>query len=104
MVRETRQRAPWQIATMDQLEGLEPEHENWGDTAETGGDEGDGDPPRIWIPNQMCPGCAFTRSIGDSVGEKVGVFAEARRCPPSFHARTAPQGAPCSPSIRLSRA
>ena len=24
----------------------------------------------------MSPGCAFTRSIGDQVGESVGVFAE----------------------------
>ena len=74
--RERCKRAGAQVATMDQLEGLEPMHENWGDTAETGGDEGDGDPPRIWIPGQMCPGCAFTRSIGDSTGERVGVFAE----------------------------
>ena len=74
--RERCKRAGAQVATMDQLEGLEDMHENWGDNAETGGDEGDGDPPRIWIPGQMYPGCAFTRSIGDATGEKVGVFAE----------------------------
>ena len=79
--RERCKRAGAQIATMDQLEGLEPMHENWGDTAETGGEEGDGDPPRVWIPNQMSPGCAFTRSIGDQVGESVGVFAEVHMPP-----------------------
>ena len=66
------------IATMDQLEGEEDMHEDWGDTGDTGGAEGDGDPPRVWLPNQMSPGCAFTRSIGDSIGESVGLLAEPR--------------------------
>ena len=30
----------------------------------------------MWLPGQMSPGCAFTRSIGDSVGESIGVVAE----------------------------
>ena len=101
MKRERCKRAGAQIATMDQLEGLEPMHENWGDTAETGGEEGDGDPPRVWIPNQMSPGCAFTRSIGDQVGESVGVFAEVHMPPAG-----APQGhvvaAPPWPRLPLS--
>ena len=66
---------------MDQLEGEEDMHEDWGDTGDTGGAEGDGDPPRVWLPNQMSPGCAFTRSIGDSIGESVGLLAEPRAYP-----------------------
>ena len=38
-------------------------------------DEG-GDPPRIWSPDGDYPGTAFTRSIGDSVAEVLGVTAE----------------------------
>ncbi|KAL7542740.1 hypothetical protein ACHAXR_012022 [Thalassiosira sp. AJA248-18] len=34
------------------------------------------DPPRIWAQDGHYPGTAFTRSIGDSVAEKFGVFAE----------------------------
>jgi hypothetical protein len=49
--------------TIDQIEGNEPLHENWG------GDTGDeidesGDPPRLWDYTEEKPGCAFTRSIG----------------------------------------
>lgn len=29
-------------------------------------DEDDGDPPRLWAPNAMFPGTAFTRSLGDT--------------------------------------
>ena len=35
-----------------------------------------GDPPRVWAPGKSFPGCAFTRSIGDSVAESIGVTAE----------------------------
>mmetsp|Transcript_6776 Transcript_6776/g.9149 ORF Transcript_6776/g.9149 Transcript_6776/m.9149 type:complete len:441 (-) Transcript_6776:36-1358(-) len=34
------------------------------------------DPPRVWAKNGHYPGTAFTRSIGDAVAEKLGVFAE----------------------------
>jgi serine/threonine protein phosphatase PrpC len=62
------------IMTLDQLEGREPIHENWG--AETGDtiDES-GDPPRVWDKSLERPGCAFTRSFGDAVAEIVGVNA-----------------------------
>ena len=36
-----------------------------------------GDPPRVWETDSHLPGCAFTRSIGDSVAEAIGVTAEA---------------------------
>lgn len=34
------------------------------------------DPPRVWHPQGKFPGTAFTRSIGDSVAESLGVTAE----------------------------
>ncbi|CAM9114477.1 unnamed protein product [Phaeothamnion confervicola] len=62
--------------SMDQIEGLEPIHENWGDV--NLGEELDegGDPPRIWSPFGEYPGTAFTRSMGDVIAEDLGVFAE----------------------------
>ena len=39
-------------------------------------EDDDGDPPRLWAPNGMYPGTAFTRSIGDSAAERIGVTAE----------------------------
>jgi len=64
------------ILSLDQIEGLEPIHENWGDVElGTEIDEG-GDPPRIWSPNGDYPGTAFTRSLGDAYAEELGVFAE----------------------------
>lgn len=59
------------VMTLDQIEGLkDPDVQCWG-TKE--GD--DGDPPRLWVPNGMFPGTAFTRSIGDSIAESIGVVA-----------------------------
>jgi serine/threonine protein phosphatase PrpC len=69
------------VLSLDQLEGLEPildgQSENAEDDLELGEDldEG-GDPPRVWHPAGDYPGTAFTRSIGDSVAEELGVFAE----------------------------
>lgn len=64
-----------QIMTLDQIEGNEPLHDNWG--AETGEEIDEvGDPPRVWDGTLERPGCAFTRSIGDAIAEKVGVHAE----------------------------
>ncbi|KAL9267916.1 phosphatase 2C and cyclic nucleotide-binding/kinase domain-containing protein [Drosera capensis] len=59
------------VLTLDQIEGLKnPDVQCWAD------EEGDdGDPPRLWVPNGMYPGTAFTRSIGDSVAETIGVVA-----------------------------
>ena len=67
------------IFTIDQIDGHEPIHENWGNgDGETGDeiDEASGDPPRVWDKTLEKPGCAFTRSLGDSVAESIGVFAE----------------------------
>ncbi|XP_026447705.1 protein phosphatase 2C and cyclic nucleotide-binding/kinase domain-containing protein-like isoform X2 [Papaver somniferum] len=59
------------VLTLDQIEGLKnPDIKCWG-TEESD----DGDPPRLWVQNGMYPGTAFTRSIGDSVAESIGVVA-----------------------------
>jgi len=64
------------ILSMDQIEGLEPVHENWGDlNLGEDLDEG-GDPPRVWSKNGDYPGTAFSRSLGDSIAEDCGVVAE----------------------------
>ena len=62
------------VCTNNQLDGIEPPHEDW--------KESDGKPPpRVWGPGcdipgaEKQPGCAFTRSIGDSVGGALGVIA-----------------------------
>lgn len=34
------------------------------------------DPPRVWGPHREYPGTAFMRSLGDSIAEESGVFAE----------------------------
>ncbi|XAR67031.1 cGMP-dependent protein kinase [Bertholletia excelsa] len=59
------------VLTLDQIEGLKnPDVPCWGT------EEGDdGDPPRLWVQNGMYPGTAFTRSIGDSIAESIGVVA-----------------------------
>lgn len=63
------------VMTMDQIQGIEPPHENWGLNL---GEEldNDGDPPRIWHQSGDYPGTAFTRSIGDYVAEMLGVVAD----------------------------
>lgn len=60
------------VLTLDQIEGLKnPDVQCWGT------EEGDdGDPPRLWVQHGMYPGTAFSRSIGDSVAESIGVIAE----------------------------
>mmetsp|Transcript_21896 Transcript_21896/g.33122 ORF Transcript_21896/g.33122 Transcript_21896/m.33122 type:complete len:716 (+) Transcript_21896:90-2237(+) len=66
------------ILSLDQIEGLEPiRPDDEGDDLELGEelDEG-GDPPRVWSPHGEYPGTAFTRSLGDSIAEELGVIAE----------------------------
>ncbi|KAM6569098.1 hypothetical protein CsatB_017083 [Cannabis sativa] len=59
------------VLTLDEIEGLKNlDVQCWG-TEE--GDEGD--PLRLWIPNGMYLGTAFTRSIGDFIAESIGVVA-----------------------------
>ncbi|KAL5712772.1 hypothetical protein ACHQM5_014909 [Ranunculus cassubicifolius] len=59
------------VLSVDQVEGVkDPDVQAWGDEESDGGD-----PPRLWVQNGMYPGTAFTRSVGDSTAEKIGVVA-----------------------------
>ena len=73
------------ILTLDQIEGYDDKNINYNDDDDDDNNNNkdlgkeidvDGDPPRIWHPDHNFPGTAFTRSIGDSFAEKLGVFAE----------------------------
>ncbi|XP_010546902.1 PREDICTED: probable protein phosphatase 2C 35 [Tarenaya hassleriana] len=60
------------VLSVDQVEGLkDPNIQTWGDEENEGGD-----PPRLWVQNGMYPGTAFTRSVGDSTAEDIGVIAD----------------------------
>ncbi|XP_042518127.1 probable protein phosphatase 2C 35 isoform X2 [Macadamia integrifolia] len=59
------------VLTVDQVEGYkDPDIQSWGDEESAGND-----PPRLWVQNGMYPGTAFSRSVGDSTAEKIGVIA-----------------------------
>lgn len=59
------------VLSVDQVEGMkDPDIQSWGDE-----ENDDGDPPRLWMQNAMYPGTAFTRSVGDSTAESIGVIA-----------------------------
>ncbi|KAG6493722.1 probable protein phosphatase 2C 35 [Zingiber officinale] len=59
------------VLCVDQVEGMmDPDIQSWGDE-----EDGNGDPPRLWVQNGMYPGTAFTRSIGDMTAESIGVIA-----------------------------
>ena len=76
------------ILSLDQIEGLEPINEKEDQLdKQLDGDEGDelelgeeidesGDPPRVWSSKGDYPGIVFTRSLGNSIAEELGVFAE----------------------------
>lgn len=60
------------VLSVDQVEGVkDPDVQCWGDE-----ESDEGDPPRLWVQNGMYPGTAFTRSVGDSTAEAIGVIAE----------------------------
>ncbi|XP_048235193.1 probable protein phosphatase 2C 35 [Ricinus communis] len=60
------------VLSVDQVEGYkDPNIQTWDDEESQGGD-----PPRLWVPNGMYPGTAFTRSVGDSTAETIGVIAD----------------------------
>lgn len=74
------------IMSLDQIEGLEPINDDEDDMNSQWSDDGElelgeeidegGDPPRVWSPHGDYPGTAFTRSLGDSIAEELGVSAE----------------------------
>ena len=65
------------VLTMDQLEGLEDEGEE-NIRGLKRGEEIDttGDPPRIWAEDSDYPGTVFTRSIGNSASERLGLVSD----------------------------
>jgi len=74
--RERLKKAGARICSIDQMEGIEPMHENWGEM-DLGVDiDVTGDPPRVWLHDHDYPGTAFSRSLGDDIGEDVGVTAD----------------------------
>ncbi|KAG7352698.1 protein phosphatase 2C [Nitzschia inconspicua] len=64
-----------EIKSIDQLHGAAPLHDDWGDFVHGEKVDIHGDPPRVWVPGKQYPGCAFTRSFGDSMGEDIGINA-----------------------------
>mmetsp|Transcript_37358 Transcript_37358/g.90722 ORF Transcript_37358/g.90722 Transcript_37358/m.90722 type:complete len:418 (-) Transcript_37358:121-1374(-) len=75
--RERVQAAGAEIKSIDQLQGREEPHDDWGDIPQGGEVENPHkDPPRIWVKGNEFPGTAFTRSIGDTVAENIGVIAQ----------------------------
>ncbi|XP_043807195.1 probable protein phosphatase 2C 35 isoform X2 [Manihot esculenta] len=60
------------VLSVDQVEGYkDPDIQLWDDEESQGGD-----PPRLWVQNGMYPGTAFTRSVGDSTAETIGVIVD----------------------------
>jgi serine/threonine protein kinase len=67
------------VLTTEQLEGgTGGAGQAAGSTKFVTGEEIDasGDPPRIWAEDGDYPGTTFTRSIGDSLSERIGLIAE----------------------------
>ncbi|EEC48081.1 predicted protein, partial [Phaeodactylum tricornutum CCAP 1055/1] len=64
------------VLSIDQMEGVEEIHENWGDMVLGEDVDIHGDPPRVWVEGKDYPGTAFTRSLGDSLAEGIGVTAQ----------------------------
>jgi serine/threonine protein phosphatase PrpC len=66
-------RAGARVLTLDQMEGLKDASAPcWTDE-----DTDSADPPRLWMPDALYPGTAFTRSIGDAAAERIGVIPDA---------------------------
>ena len=74
--RERLKSAGARICTIDQMEGKEPMHENWGEFAGGNTINYEGNIPRVWCEGHNYPGTAFTRSLGDSIAQHIGVSAE----------------------------
>ena len=62
------------IMSGDQMDEIRDWHDSWAEDMDELGDD-DSDPPRIWLPDDCCPGCAFSRSLGDRVAKEIGVIA-----------------------------
>jgi serine/threonine protein phosphatase PrpC len=67
--------SPMMFATIGMVLGETEQHEDFGDGEPGSDDEYCDDPPRVFMAGYRFPGCAFTRSIGDTVGKALGVSA-----------------------------
>lgn len=66
------------IKTKMMAQGQKSYKEGWEDLTLGTDLDGTGDPPRVYAPRSNdWPGCAFTRSMGDALGERYGVIPEA---------------------------
>lgn len=73
--RERVKRAGAVVMTVDQMEGKEAMHEQWAGLDDNVIDTS-GDPPRVFQKGKQYPGCAFTRSLGDKMGEACGIIPD----------------------------
>ena len=62
---------PVMFATLGMILGETPLSEDFGEESIEAAD----DPPRVFKKGATFPGCAFTRSLGDATGKKLGVCA-----------------------------
>ena len=67
--------SPMTFATIGMVLGETEAHEDFGDGEPGSDEEYCDDPPRVFMAGYRFPGCAFTRSIGDTVGKSLGVSA-----------------------------
>ena len=74
--RERLHKAGARIRTIDQLEGRKPVEENFDDFNFGVDIDEEGDMPRVYCQDHNYPGTAFSRSLGDSIAEDIGVNGE----------------------------
>jgi len=70
------EKAGARIRTIDQLEGRKPIDENVDDFNLGVDIDEEGDMPRVYCQDHDYPGTAFSRSLGDSIAEDIGVNGE----------------------------
>lgn len=64
------------VMSIDQMQGKGKEEvRDWGEIVLGDTLDIEGDSPRLWMKGKEYPGCAFTRSMGDSMSEAIGVTA-----------------------------
>jgi len=85
--RERIKAAGGRILSIGQMEGIIPINRVESGLGDKSPGEDDfldelGDPPRVWCKDIGVPGTSFTRSLGDSIGEQIGVIAQ-----PEFYSK-----------------
>ena len=75
---------PVMFATLGMILGETPMSEDFGEESIEAAD----DPPRVFKKGATFPGCAFTRSLGDATGKKLGVCARPELLTYQLDART----------------